>query len=184
MRRPLFGSKRFYSSRFKARRIFFPMTIASDKVDESSTDEVDPAFIDSTVVDAEVVDAGGAKPSFHLGGQALIEGVMMRSPHYIAASVRRADGTIETRVEEFHSILQRHRWMQIPFVRGSVALIEMMVMGTRFLNWSGQVAMQDTTPTPDDPTPNASPSDASPMNVSSPEASTSLGDAPPTSGTS
>lgn len=112
----------------------------------TSSDQADPAFIDSTVVRAH-----GAKPAFHLGGQALIEGVMMRSPHYVAAAVRRADGTIETRVEEFHSILQRHKWMQIPLLRGSVALIEMMVMGTRFLNWSGQVAMQDTsrnTPAP------------------------------------
>jgi len=83
------------------------------------------------------------KPNFNLGGQALVEGVMMRSPHFIGASVRRADGTIQTRVEEFHSISARHRWMRLPFVRGVVGLIEMMMVGVRFLNWSAQVAMQD-----------------------------------------
>ena len=83
------------------------------------------------------------KPEFNLGGQALIEGVMMRSPHFIAAAVRHADGSIETRVEPFQSIAAKHRWMRIPLLRGFIALIEMMTVGMRFLNWSAQLAMQD-----------------------------------------
>jgi uncharacterized protein YqhQ len=89
------------------------------------------------------VPASTQPPEFGLGGQALIEGVMMRSPHFIAASVRLADGSIETRVEKFDSIAKRHRWMGLPFLRGTVALVEMMIVGMRFLNWSAQKAMQE-----------------------------------------
>jgi uncharacterized protein YqhQ len=84
------------------------------------------------------------KPSFHLGGQALIEGVLMRSPHYVAAAVRRADGSIETRVEPFHSILTRHKWLQIPLLRGTIALFEMLLLGMRYLHWSSHIAMEDS----------------------------------------
>ncbi len=83
------------------------------------------------------------KPAFHLGGQALIEGVMMRSPHFIAASVRRADGRIETRVERFHSVLEKSKLYRLPFVRGVIALVEMMVVGSKFLRWSSDLIMAD-----------------------------------------
>ena len=83
-----------------------------------------------------------SKQPFSLGGQALIEGVMMRSPHFIGAAVRRADGTIETRVERFDSVLLRHPILRAPIVRGVVALAEMMFVGARYLNWSGEVALQ------------------------------------------
>lgn len=58
--------------------------------------------------------------SFHLGEQALIEGVMMRSPHFVAASVRRADGSIETRVEPFHSVLEGRLWLRLPLLRATI----------------------------------------------------------------
>lgn len=83
------------------------------------------------------------KPTFNLGGQALIEGVMMRSPHFIAASVRRSNGEIETRVERFHSVLEKSKLFRLPFVRGVIALIEMMAVGSRFLRWSSDLIMQD-----------------------------------------
>lgn len=81
---------------------------------------------------------------FSLGGQALVEGVMMRSPHFVGAAVRRADGEIEVRVERFDSVLTRSPLLRLPLVRGMVALIEMMLVGVRYLNWSGQVALQDS----------------------------------------
>lgn len=84
-----------------------------------------------------------AKPAFHLGGQALIEGVMMRSPRFIAASVRRSNGEIETRVERFHSVLEKSKWFRLPLVRGVVSLFEMMFVGTRYLRWSSDLIMQD-----------------------------------------
>ncbi len=83
------------------------------------------------------------KPAFNLGGQALIEGVMMRSPHFISASVRRANGEIETRVERFHSVLEKSKFYRLPLVRGVVSLVEMMLVGTRFLRWSSDLIMHD-----------------------------------------
>ena len=89
------------------------------------------------------------KKPFQLGGQALVEGVMMRSPRFVAASVRRADGTIETRVEEFNSIFKTRKWLNIPFLRGTIALIEMLMLGSRYLKWSSDLAMQDIENAPD-----------------------------------
>lgn len=83
------------------------------------------------------------KKPFQLGGQALVEGVMMRSPRFVAAAVRRADGTIETRVEEFQSIFKKHKWLNVPFVRGTIALVEMLMLGSRYLKWSSDIALQD-----------------------------------------
>lgn len=83
------------------------------------------------------------KKPFQLGGQALVEGVMMRSPRFVAASVRRADGRIETRVEEFHSIFKKHKWLNVPFLRGTIALVEMLMLGSRYLKWSSDIALQD-----------------------------------------
>jgi len=83
---------------------------------------------------------------FQLGGQALIEGVMMRSPNYISAAVRRKDGSIETRVDAFHALGQKYKILAIPLIRGMVALIEMMTVGMRYLNWSGNLALEDEEP--------------------------------------
>lgn len=106
-----------------------------------------------------------AKTGFNLGGQALIEGVLMRSPHFVAAAVRRADGSIDTRVERFDSVLLRWKWLRLPFLRGSVALVEMMILGMRYLNWSAQLAMMDSEAPPAVKVPDgavhaAAPSDA------------------------
>jgi uncharacterized protein YqhQ len=83
------------------------------------------------------------KKPFQLGGQALIEGVMMRSPRYVAAAVRRADSSIDTRVEEFNSIFKTRKWLNVPFLRGTIALVEMLILGSRYLRWSSDIAMQD-----------------------------------------
>ncbi len=83
------------------------------------------------------------KPQFQLGGQALIEGVMMRGPRFVGAAVRRADGSIETRVEEFTSILKKRPYLNAPLVRGIFALVEMMKLGTGYLNWSSNLALED-----------------------------------------
>jgi uncharacterized protein YqhQ len=84
-----------------------------------------------------------SRPQFQLGGQALIEGVMMRGPRFVGAAVRRADGSIETRVEEFTSILKKRPYLNLPFVRGIFALVEMMKLGTGYLNWSSNLALED-----------------------------------------
>ena len=84
-----------------------------------------------------------AKPQFQLGGQALIEGVMMRGPTHVGAAVRRKDGTIQSRVERFDSILKRKPFLNIPLVRGIIALFEMLALGMGYLNWSSELALQD-----------------------------------------
>ncbi len=84
-----------------------------------------------------------APPEMQLGGQALVEGVMMRSPKYVGAAVRRADGHIETRVERFEPIARRIPFFGWPFVRGVVGMVEMVSLGSRYLNWSSELALQD-----------------------------------------
>ena len=84
-----------------------------------------------------------AKPQFQLGGQALIEGVMMRGPTHVGAAVRRSNGEIQSRVEPFDSILKRKPFLNIPFARGIIALFEMLALGMGYLNWSSELALQD-----------------------------------------
>ncbi len=80
---------------------------------------------------------------FQLGGQALIEGVMMRGPTHVGAAVRRADGTIQTRVERFDSILKQRPYLNVFLLRGIFALVEMMRLGTDYLRWSSALALED-----------------------------------------
>jgi len=80
----------------------------------------------------------------HLGGQAVIEGVMMRAPGGVAISVRKRNGSIVTRSFPYVSRSDRRRVLALPVVRGGVALIEMLVLGIQALNWSAQQAAEDT----------------------------------------
>ncbi|GAB4342278.1 MAG: DUF1385 domain-containing protein [Calditrichia bacterium] len=78
-----------------------------------------------------------------IGGQAVIEGVMMRSPDRIATAVRRMNGEIVLKIQEYQSLIQRKKWLNIPIIRGAVTLIEVMVLGIKHLNFSADVAMKD-----------------------------------------
>ena len=78
-----------------------------------------------------------------VGGQAVIEGVMMRSPKRIATAIRRADGNIELKTEEFESLIQKYKFLNIPIIRGAITLIEVMVLGIKTLQWSADKAMDD-----------------------------------------
>ncbi len=78
-----------------------------------------------------------------VGGQAVIEGVMMRSPKRIATAVRRASGKIEVRVDEFESLIQKHKFLNIPILRGAIMLIEVMIQGIKTLQWSADKAIED-----------------------------------------
>lgn len=81
-------------------------------------------------------------PQFQLGGQALIEGVMMRSPHYVGAAVRCPDGHIETRLEAFQPLIVTKKYLNLPLVRGVFGLFEMLALGMKYLQWSGNVALE------------------------------------------
>lgn len=76
------------------------------------------------------------KFDFAVGGQAVIEGVMMRSKNYIAIAVRKRDGSIKIKDYPFTSIIQKHKFLNIPLVRGVVGMVEMMIVGFKALNFS------------------------------------------------
>ncbi|WP_027937033.1 DUF1385 domain-containing protein [Anaeroarcus burkinensis] len=78
-----------------------------------------------------------------IGGQAVIEGVMMRGPEYLATAVRRPDGGIELKKEPFSSINKRYPVLKLPFVRGTVALVESLVYGLQALSFSAQAAGEE-----------------------------------------
>jgi len=81
-------------------------------------------------------------PDFFYGGQALIEGVMMRGRTTVAMSVRPPSGEILTYSEPLPAALSRGRWMKIPFVRGIFVLYETLVLGTRMLMRSAAIAAE------------------------------------------
>ena len=76
-----------------------------------------------------------------VGGQAVLEGVMMRSPHAWGISVRKPDGTISTHSEPLERMSEKHKWMGWPVVRGVMTLGQAMVLGFRALRYSADVAL-------------------------------------------
>jgi len=81
-------------------------------------------------------------PDFFYGGQALIEGVMMRGRTTVAMSVRPPSGEIRTYSEPLPSALARGRWAKVPFARGVLVLYEALVIGTRMLMRSAAIAAE------------------------------------------
>lgn len=81
-------------------------------------------------------------PAAAVGGQAVMDGVMMRAPHSWAVAVRRFDDSIGVQHREIESFATRHRWARIPIVRGVVALIESLVIGMRALFVSSEYAIE------------------------------------------
>lgn len=73
---------------------------------------------------------------YSYGGQALIEGVMMNGRHNTAIAVRKADGTISVRMEELNRWGDKHKFLTWPLVRGSVNLLESMIIGFKALTYS------------------------------------------------
>ncbi|MDI3504273.1 MAG: hypothetical protein PWP64_1209 [Candidatus Cloacimonadota bacterium] len=76
------------------------------------------------------------KKEINVGGQAVIEGVMMRGPERLATAVRRKNGDIELKLIPFISLTQRIKIFGIPIIRGFVSLIEMMKIGISTLTFS------------------------------------------------
>lgn len=71
-----------------------------------------------------------------IGGQAVIEGVMMKNMDRYAVSVRKPNGKIETKVEECVTFAEKHPLFQLPVFRGMVNFLESMVIGMKTLNYS------------------------------------------------
>lgn len=95
---------------------------------------------------------------FNYGGQAVIEGVMMRGQHVFAVAVRAPDGSIEVHEAPLNKTLYRGRISRMPFVRGIIGLWDALGLGTRALMWSADVALQE-----EEETPTAVPADAVPV---------------------
>lgn len=79
-------------------------------------------------------------PGATVGGQAVIEGVMMRAPSGWAVAARRPDGVIEAVSHELPRLSARSAWAKVPFVRGVLVLIESLSLGMRALTWSARKA--------------------------------------------
>ncbi len=86
--------------------------------------------------------ANKCEKKFHYGGQAIIEGVMMRGPSHFAVAVRNPKGEIVTSTEDVESILGKLKFLDKPFLRGTLALIDAMVLGIKALMFSANVAME------------------------------------------
>lgn len=79
-----------------------------------------------------------------VGGQALIEGVMMRSPQYLAMAVRTPDQRIVIRKKPFRSVVRQLPFLNVPVLRGGIHLVESMVVGIDALMYSAdQAASED-----------------------------------------
>jgi len=77
-----------------------------------------------------------------VGGQAVMEGVMIRSKDRLAIAVRKPDGTIEVQTRPWFS-LTGNKWLRKPFVRGFPVLLETLVNGVSALNFSAQKALEE-----------------------------------------
>lgn len=83
------------------------------------------------------------KQKVSIGGQAVIEGVMMRGPKYIATAVREPGGTIAIDKSALSSVADKYPLLKKPMIRGVVALIESLVYGLKSLSYSAQVAGEE-----------------------------------------
>lgn len=75
-----------------------------------------------------------------IGGQALIEGIMMKSPEKTAMAVRKKDGTIDISYPKYKSLREKHAFLRLPFIRGIVSYIESMIQGYKAMMDSMEIS--------------------------------------------
>ena len=80
---------------------------------------------------------------YTVGGQAVMEGVMMRSRQHTAVAVRKPDKSISVRKKEIDSWQQRFSPLRWPFVRGVYALFETLIVGIEALTYSANESMEE-----------------------------------------
>lgn len=79
-----------------------------------------------------------------LGGQAVMEGVLIKGPSHYSIAVRKEDGTVSIKRDKHVSVVKTKKWLNIPFVRGVFLLFEMMILGMKALTWSAnEIAGED-----------------------------------------
>lgn len=79
----------------------------------------------------------------NVGGQAVIEGVMMRTPHSFTIAVRRPDGSIAVKEEAWRSLWDKHTFLRKPFLRGVVVMLETLINGMQALTFSANEAFPE-----------------------------------------
>ncbi len=78
-----------------------------------------------------------------IGGQAVLEGIMMRNGNKCAVAVRKSDGTIEIKTVAYQNAMPQNGFTKLPFIRGVVNFIESMMLGIRSLNFSADLTMNE-----------------------------------------
>ena len=71
-----------------------------------------------------------------IGGQAVIEGIMMQNGENYAVAVRKPDGEIEVKKDTYRSVTKKYPFLGIPFIRGVFKFADSMIVGMRALTWS------------------------------------------------
>ena len=84
-----------------------------------------------------------SKSSILVGGQAVIEGVMMRVPGAYATAVRDPEGKLQVDRHKFVSLTEKYAMLKLPFIRGIVSLFEAMKIGIGTLNWSADISIPE-----------------------------------------
>lgn len=86
---------------------------------------------------------GKKEPSLAFGGQAVMEGVMIRSQKHMVVCVRQPNDEILTKTEDIHSLSEKSRFLKLPFVRGILALFETLYVGVKGIYFSANAAFGD-----------------------------------------
>jgi len=83
------------------------------------------------------------EPSLAFGGQAVMEGVMIRSKKHMVICVRQPNDEILTKTEEINSLSERYKVLRLPFLRGIIALFETLYLGIKGLYFSANAALEE-----------------------------------------
>ncbi|HDT14884.1 MAG TPA: DUF1385 domain-containing protein [Firmicutes bacterium] len=87
--------------------------------------------------------AGCPREKMNIGGQAVIEGVFMRSKEHYSVAVMRKNGKIEIMTDKVRSLGDKWKFLKWPFLRGFLNLVEQMVLGYKALDWSAKIYEQE-----------------------------------------
>jgi uncharacterized protein YqhQ len=85
----------------------------------------------------------GEESSLAFGGQALIEGVMMRSRTHVVMCVRQPNNEILAHAEKVNSVSERHKALRLPFLRGIIALVETFYLGVKGIYFSANAVIEE-----------------------------------------
>ncbi len=90
-----------------------------------------------------LTNKGKKEPSLAFGGQAVMEGVMIRSKDHLVICVRQPNEEIVTKNEELHSLSEKYRFLKLPFLRGILTLFETLYSGIKGIYFSANAAFVD-----------------------------------------